>query len=882
MRFLSVRADAFGPFTPGSELRFEPGLNVIYGRNEAGKSSWHAAIYAGLCGMRRGQGRPSADDQMFIEKHRPWDAELGGRWAASTTIELSDGKRLELRHDLMNKTAVLLDAVTGAGVQMDIVRDGAPDGSRLLGLDRRAFLATACVRHTGLTPVGESSEYLQEYLQKAVATGRDDATVVTALGTLERFFDSQIGSDRATSKPWRQTNDDIQRFRTELGQARAAHEAHLELIASRDVAQAQADGALYRVKLAEASQMRLTADDLRSRVARAEELSRSFPQGAPPAVSAEEELANEVAVALSTWDNQPEARSLIGASAAQLQDEMVGLADASGGDLMVHPTVRVAVAELQNSQMALQQHASMEPAGLPEPDTHGLTEDELRQLSFDLRGGIARGGREKSLQDLLVLGGGALAMAGLVVALMGYLAGVALVVGGGAAVLWGLRVGKREADGAGLGLEVRTTAEARAAEAGLAPEPAALEAIANALAAARTRQAERAAWFQHRGELGNTHARAEESVRAALWARGVTPDQDIHLAVRDYESACTERGRSAAEVDRLKVMIESRLEAERAAFEVEAVRERALHSVVVTARKCGSGAEDGAIAVEALREWLGAHRGKLAELDATNSQWTELNQMFGPGGTMAGLREAAMQAETRASALSEGLSPTEVASFVWRSDAESQIAELRNEHAALAERASQLQGRVNTETARLPSVTLAEEELAGAEAELLRLTRSRETLERTRQFLEVAQDRVNHDIAPVLSQLISDRLGGVTDGRYSDVRVDPQDLTVRVRLADGTLQPAHVLSHGTAEQVYLLLRVAMAERLSKPGEVCPLILDDVTVQSDRVRTHAILVTLLTLSRERQVILFSQEDEVLEWARAALAELPGNQLIELNG
>ena len=52
MRFESVKAHAFGPFRDKT-LELSPGMNVVYGPNEAGKSSWHAALYAGLCGRRR-------------------------------------------------------------------------------------------------------------------------------------------------------------------------------------------------------------------------------------------------------------------------------------------------------------------------------------------------------------------------------------------------------------------------------------------------------------------------------------------------------------------------------------------------------------------------------------------------------------------------------------------------------------------------------------------------------------------------------------------------------------------------------------------------------------------------------------------------------------
>ncbi len=43
MRFEKVRAHPFGPFDHEA-LTLLPGLNVVYGTNEAGKSTWHAAV----------------------------------------------------------------------------------------------------------------------------------------------------------------------------------------------------------------------------------------------------------------------------------------------------------------------------------------------------------------------------------------------------------------------------------------------------------------------------------------------------------------------------------------------------------------------------------------------------------------------------------------------------------------------------------------------------------------------------------------------------------------------------------------------------------------------------------------------------------------------
>jgi uncharacterized protein YhaN len=47
------------------------------------------------------------------------------------------------------------------------------------------------------------------------------------------------------------------------------------------------------------------------------------------------------------------------------------------------------------------------------------------------------------------------------------------------------------------------------------------------------------------------------------------------------------------------------------------------------------------------------------------------------------------------------------------------------------------------------------------------------------------------------------------------------------------------------------------------------VFDDVTVHADPARTTQILDLLLEISKERQVILFSQEQQVTDWARNRL-------------
>jgi hypothetical protein len=181
----------------------------------------------------------------------------------------------------------------------------------------------------------------------------------------------------------------------------------------------------------------------------------------------------------------------------------------------------------------------------------------------------------------------------------------------------------------------------------------------------------------------------------------------------------------------------------------------------------------------------------------------------------------------------------------------------------------------------LPSPAEAEECVAAARRELARVQELDETLSLTIGFLGRAQERVHREMAPELSCLLQTWLPRLTDGRYVDARIDPATLAIQVCAADREFRRAELLSHGTAEQIYLLLRVALATRLTAGHDSCPLLLDDVTVHADLRRTQQLLDLLHELSAERQIVLFAQQADVCEWARDRLTG-PRDRLTVLPG
>ena len=70
MRLLDLYINGFGKFHKRS-ISFHRGLNVIYGKNEAGKSTLHTFIRGMLFGIEKGRGRVSKND-LYV-KYEPWE-----------------------------------------------------------------------------------------------------------------------------------------------------------------------------------------------------------------------------------------------------------------------------------------------------------------------------------------------------------------------------------------------------------------------------------------------------------------------------------------------------------------------------------------------------------------------------------------------------------------------------------------------------------------------------------------------------------------------------------------------------------------------------------------------------------------------------------------
>jgi uncharacterized protein YhaN len=150
--------------------------------------------------------------------------------------------------------------------------------------------------------------------------------------------------------------------------------------------------------------------------------------------------------------------------------------------------------------------------------------------------------------------------------------------------------------------------------------------------------------------------------------------------------------------------------------------------------------------------------------------------------------------------------------------------------------------------------------IAQAEAERwCTLTIASSILRRTRERYERAHQ-------PAVVRIAEELFRDWTGGRYRRI-VAPLDgasagvsSIEHVERSDGRLLPITSLSTGTAEQLYLALRLGMVEHFASTAESLPLVMDDVLVNFDPARAGRAARSVEALSARHQVLYFTCHPE----------------------
>ena len=240
---------------------------------------------------------------------------------------------------------------------------------------------------------------------------------------------------------------------------------------------------------------------------------------------------------------------------------------------------------------------------------------------------------------------------------------------------------------------------------------------------------------------------------------------------------------------------------------------------------------------------------------STPAQFEELcRQQLASYSRLQEQKRACQQAEQVLGALSqagEQVAPPQFADTLTYTaqQTEERIAGNNWEWQQLQQKLGQCQGQMET----LGQKEGLEQEKAHLEARLAALEQHYNALTRAQEMLLQANQELQRRFAPRISQRAQELFARLTAGRYQRITLG-QDMSLEAATqSETTMRNTLWRSDGTVDQLYLALRLAVAEELTPEA---PLVLDDALVRFDDVRLKAALDILEETAVSKQVILFT--------------------------
>jgi uncharacterized protein YhaN len=156
---------------------------------------------------------------------------------------------------------------------------------------------------------------------------------------------------------------------------------------------------------------------------------------------------------------------------------------------------------------------------------------------------------------------------------------------------------------------------------------------------------------------------------------------------------------------------------------------------------------------------------------------------------------------------------------------------------------------------RSADIPRLETEIEALRTELATASRRWAVITLAKSLVEDTLGRYMKERQPGVLRIAGRNFSNLTEGRYTEVMQEHGESFV-VLDDSGRIKRPEQLSRGTAEQLYLSLRLALAEEFAQHGAALPLVMDDVLVNFDTRRAHATAAALSEIGAQRQVLVFT--------------------------
>ena len=196
MKINKIKINSYGKLKE-KEVKLKEGINIIYGKNESGKSTLLNFIVNSFYGISKNKKGKEYSD---VEKYTPW---LGEEFSGKLEYELNNKNKYEIYRDFKKKNPKIFNEN-----MEDISKEFNIDKSKgneffyeQTKVDEELFLSTVVVGQQEVKLGKQEQNILVQKIANLVGTGDDNVSYKRAIDRINRRLLDEIGTQRSREKP---------------------------------------------------------------------------------------------------------------------------------------------------------------------------------------------------------------------------------------------------------------------------------------------------------------------------------------------------------------------------------------------------------------------------------------------------------------------------------------------------------------------------------------------------------------------------------------------------------------------------------------------------------------------------------------------------------
>lgn len=211
MKINYLKINGFGKIN-NKEINLENNINLIYGKNEAGKSTLLKFISGMFYGLSKNKNGKDISD---YDKYKPWNME---EFSGKINYTLDNKEKFEVFREFSKKNPKIYNSnLEEISKQYNIDKNrGNQFFYEQTKIDETLFLSTNIVEQNGSVLDNNSQNLLTQKIANILSSGDDNVSYKKVMEKLSKKQIEEIGTERTTGRPINEVTEKIKYIKSKI------------------------------------------------------------------------------------------------------------------------------------------------------------------------------------------------------------------------------------------------------------------------------------------------------------------------------------------------------------------------------------------------------------------------------------------------------------------------------------------------------------------------------------------------------------------------------------------------------------------------------------------------------------------------------------------